>query len=551
MILRKPEPGSIWQARLPQLGALGVFGFILGGMWDVAWHVELGRESFWTPPHLLLYAGLSLILGCLALGLVQAWRLRQVGRSLVGPRMPLPFGLQINPGLVIAGLGALMSLTSAPVDDAWHRTFGLDVTIWSPPHLQLIFGVAIAALGLLAALAGELNHADGRRRRESMLPLDADPRTWTLLEYDFAVPHYALGYYPLILSFVGPAVLLLGARASGRRWAATAIVLLFLGAQGLLQLELTLLGRIRPTLILIPAAGPAVDLLWQHWRQSPRPLTAAGVGIVAALAALAIEVPYLVLFSPLPWLEVNWLIVLPAASALGALGGIVGARVGAALRPEPASLGTDVRLALGVGLALAALVAFLIPGGSALAGEAERSFAPRSPAASEARQGVEPVAIVSLDDPRVVVGQPATFRVRLVPSEVAADVSRVEMSLQQAQVRLEPEVRPTGEPGAFVVRATLPTPGRWVFGLRLRTDERTLEGWLRVRVGTEPGGAVSNAREQRLELLPGPGVSEQQASDQLLLLGKVLVWTFTGLLLLGVAWCLWLIEADARRLSRT
>ena len=30
-----------------------------GVQWDIQWHVVIGRDSFWIPPHLMTYAGVS------------------------------------------------------------------------------------------------------------------------------------------------------------------------------------------------------------------------------------------------------------------------------------------------------------------------------------------------------------------------------------------------------------------------------------------------------------------------------------------------------------
>jgi hypothetical protein len=30
-----------------------------GVQWDIQWHVLIGRDSFWIPPHLMTYAGVS------------------------------------------------------------------------------------------------------------------------------------------------------------------------------------------------------------------------------------------------------------------------------------------------------------------------------------------------------------------------------------------------------------------------------------------------------------------------------------------------------------
>ena len=47
--------------------------FLLGAFWDVAWHVEIGRDTFWSPPHLLIYLGVLIVLGSSAAALVGAW----------------------------------------------------------------------------------------------------------------------------------------------------------------------------------------------------------------------------------------------------------------------------------------------------------------------------------------------------------------------------------------------------------------------------------------------------------------------------------------------
>src|ERR671932_2560677 len=116
----------------------GVLVFLLGGYWDVGWHIPVGRETFWSPPHLLLYSGIVLILATCAYAFVRAWR---AGRKVPGP------------GPFIAAIGAALALASAPIDDLWHRLYGLDVTILSPPHVMLIAGMAVAAFGALAGFA--------------------------------------------------------------------------------------------------------------------------------------------------------------------------------------------------------------------------------------------------------------------------------------------------------------------------------------------------------------------------------------------------------------
>ena len=125
--------------------AFGVVGLVLswfGAAWDVSWHRALGRETFWSPPHLFLYGGVI----CWGLASLVATVTAMAGRPArsaelrVGP-------LHAELGLALVGLGALAVIGSAPFDELWHRTFGRDVDIWSPPHLTAVVGTAIAFVG--------------------------------------------------------------------------------------------------------------------------------------------------------------------------------------------------------------------------------------------------------------------------------------------------------------------------------------------------------------------------------------------------------------------
>src|SRR2546426_10794623 len=36
--------------------ALAVTSAYIGGYWDISWHRSIGRDSFWSAPHLAIYA---------------------------------------------------------------------------------------------------------------------------------------------------------------------------------------------------------------------------------------------------------------------------------------------------------------------------------------------------------------------------------------------------------------------------------------------------------------------------------------------------------------
>lgn len=109
-------------------------GAVFAGAWDVWWHGFLGRESFWSPPHVLLYVS---IITAVVIGF-HAWR---------------TYSHRAWKWLAIT---LLLVPLSAPFDELWHRLFGVEETtsilvLWSPPHLVLI-GAVIGALACVLIL---------------------------------------------------------------------------------------------------------------------------------------------------------------------------------------------------------------------------------------------------------------------------------------------------------------------------------------------------------------------------------------------------------------
>src|SRR6266478_3390930 len=150
-------PWYIWS-----LYASGI-SVLIGGYWDISWHMSVGRDSFWTPAHMAIQlcgvlAGLTcsyLIFSCtlgsnpaLQSATVQVWRFR-------GPL-----------GAFIAAWGGATMLTSAPFDNWWHNAYGLDVKIFSPPHVVLDGGVLAIQIGALVLMASARNRASGVLRRK-------------------------------------------------------------------------------------------------------------------------------------------------------------------------------------------------------------------------------------------------------------------------------------------------------------------------------------------------------------------------------------------------
>jgi len=145
--LRLVRQAALWGL----LGAKMLGG--LGVQWDIRWHLLIGRDSFWIAPHLFGVLGLETL------------RARRGEPRRDGVRA---LGLVGTPGFHLAWWGMALTIVAAPVDDLWHRLFGVDVTLWSPPHLLGLAGAQVNTLGCLL-IALELWPRESRVRRAAFL----------------------------------------------------------------------------------------------------------------------------------------------------------------------------------------------------------------------------------------------------------------------------------------------------------------------------------------------------------------------------------------------
>lgn len=129
------------------LGAKVLGGWGLG--WDIRWHLVIGRDSFWIAPHVMTYSAVAAA-AILSLGVlvVETWAARR-GVRAPGERVTVA-GLVGSRGFHLAWWGIALTIVAAPFDDLWHRLFGIDVTLWSPPHLLGLAGAQVNTLGCLA-----------------------------------------------------------------------------------------------------------------------------------------------------------------------------------------------------------------------------------------------------------------------------------------------------------------------------------------------------------------------------------------------------------------
>jgi hypothetical protein len=305
--LSTQNPVSTSEAAVPWYvwcSVAAVTSCMIGVHWDISWHESIGRDSFWTPAHLAIHlcgilAGVAAAFLILSTTLDRQSPLRKTSVRMWGFRGPL--------GAFIMAWGGLCMIISAPFDDWWHRAYGLDVKILSPPHAILALGIFGVHIGVLVLILAYMNRAQSRLRgryRKLFLYVGGMMLiALTVFQMELTGrPSMHRVHFYRVLALTAPLVLPRISRATGYKWAATAVA-------GVYTVFLFLIGRILPLFPAEPKLGPvyqhvtnfvppefplllivpafALDLLWQRtphwgrWRQS----IVSGIVFLVALAA--------------------------------------------------------------------------------------------------------------------------------------------------------------------------------------------------------------------------------------------------------------------------
>jgi hypothetical protein len=127
------------------LVSMGVALQVGAANWDIIWHGVVNVESFFTPPHSVLYSGVGLSLIATIAGIIFSIRHHTPIMRPFSAYHKIP-----NPLKLIA-LGCLVEVFSGQFDNWWHTNFGFDGLL-SPPHLMLISGMLLSIIGALIGM---------------------------------------------------------------------------------------------------------------------------------------------------------------------------------------------------------------------------------------------------------------------------------------------------------------------------------------------------------------------------------------------------------------
>jgi hypothetical protein len=291
----------------------GLTSGTIGGIWDISWHMSIGRDSFWTPAHIMIQlTGVLVGIACAYLVLHTTFAGsagdRDASVQVMGFRAPA--------GAFIASWGCVAMLASAPFDNWWHNAYGLDVKIVSPPHILLSAGSFAIKVGTLALIASVMNRAQGASRTGlswlfvflggigvSQLAVMVLEPTWLTNQHT--------GACYLAIALAVPTILIGTGWGVARRWGCTMVALLYtaigLASEWLLPLfpaqpklgpvyqNVTHLVPLRFPLLLIAPAIVADLLLQRLERRSGSTslwLKAAVVGPAFVLSFMAVQWPF-------------------------------------------------------------------------------------------------------------------------------------------------------------------------------------------------------------------------------------------------------------------
>jgi hypothetical protein len=415
------------------------FGLLVAGQGfyaDVRWHVSLGRDDMlFTAPHSAIVIGLMTILLSAFIGEFFA----SATKANVGVKLPL-IGLRVPYSALAMGLIGMCALAGFPLDELWHREYGIDVTMWSPTHLLMIVGACISPLASWLALgeagvrpevgkwAAGVHTAVGS---VALLGLSAVQG-----EFAFGVPQFQQLYHPVLYAFAGGFALTAIAMVVRRWWAPLVVagVGLVVGVGD----QLSKVDQSRPrSASLYIVAGIVVALIARIVGTENRARFAIASGLGVGTIGLAGEW----LWSQgghQPWGDtllveaVVYSVVTAVASAFLAVG------FAAAVRREP--IGLNGRTLAIAGIVLIVAIALPLP-----------------------RRGLDASAAIDVTKR----GDNVHLEVKVSPPDAAKDARWFQTIAWQGGGFVSSDMVATDEPGVYRTADPVPATGNWKTMLRL------------------------------------------------------------------------------------
>jgi hypothetical protein len=516
---------------------LSLYGLLVAGEGfysDVAWHITLGRdETLFTAPHTSIVLGLGAIFGAGLVGIAYA-SLQQVDTKLRWKAVRIPWST-----LPLLALGGA-ALVGFPLDEVWHQTYGVDVTMWSPTHMLMILGASFSGLASWLVLAEAGVRPTQSRWGRGMLVV----ASWLTLqglsaplgEFSFGVPQFQQMFHPLILCIAAGFALVAIRLVHGRFWALGITV----GNFALMSSDILSLGgetagpvETRDAGLFI-ASALAVELVafLVGTRNSVRFAVAAGIGV--GTLGLAGEW-WWNQGAYQPW-NAN---LLPDAVILGTIAAVASALVGLAFAravgytpsaapasgaPASSRHGSGAapsrseRIRTAAGTVLLLSLALPMPHG---VGDVEAAVT-IEPAAE---QGTTPLA-----DPY----DQAFVDVQLTPATAADEARWFQVSAWQGGGLVLEDLEPVaGEPGRYRTAQPVPVDGAWKTIVRLHRGGEIMAVPVFLPADPEIGEAEISAIDRTMAMEPETRYLLRETRDNV---AWVAYAVYALLTVVGIGW---------------
>lgn len=435
-------PGWCMAGALSGLLVLAVAA--LGLYWDVAYHIDFGRDSrLMTPSHTMILLGLGGMVYAAVIAVIFATNDEtNVGFRVAGLRVP-------RSALMLAVLG-LGGVAAFPLDNLWHQAYGIDVTLWSPTHLQLVAGGGLGPIAVLLMLL------EGRAQARPFVLgriIEATTAGAVLVglstfqgEFDFGVPQFQALYLPILFAVVMGFGLVLVRMALGRGGALSAVAAFIALRVSLALLVGGALNHTTPRFPLYLIGAVCVEVV-AHLVGTQKTLKFGLIaGVVVGTVGLAGEMVWV---DASGWFRIEASALLLPAAALGLVAATAAAVLGAGMGRAWRSGGGDSSPVPLAALALAGagvLVALALP-------------LPRNVGKVDAVVRLEPA------------GKLAKVAVDVTPAGAADHATAFGVMSWQGGGRVWAELEKTS-PGHWETSKAVPITGKWKSMVSLqRADE--------------------------------------------------------------------------------
>ena len=114
------------------LAVTGPLIILVAGIWDAIHHIQNSPEFFWSDPHIVVYAGVTLV------AVASLFSINLLIKNSIN-------GI-LKRGLQLVIIGSIMQIVSGFGDSISHDMFGIDGLL-SLTHQPLEIGIVLSALG--------------------------------------------------------------------------------------------------------------------------------------------------------------------------------------------------------------------------------------------------------------------------------------------------------------------------------------------------------------------------------------------------------------------